>query len=433
MNHKLLSLALVLGDVFIFYISIPIALFIRHLKLVDIDFINLHILYFTPIILIWVLVFFIAGLYSNLIILFRQKNIETLVLAQIINIIIALLIFFVILDSNISPRFTMLIYLVVSLVLLYFWRIKIFPRYFAPKSIELITSHISPAARNIVNHLKDNLFFKIQLSKQKMPAQRKNNSISLELVDDLNGVDYEYLNTLMKANKNFIYVSELLELLGKLDISHTNNSLLTHKITLSAKEEKYLYRFLKRLFDVLLAFLALPFALLISIFVALAIYIESGLPIIYRSKRRGYKGKDFVLYKFRTMTGTDSGSEAKNSKLKVTKIGKFLRATRLDELPQLLNIIKGDMSFVGPRPEISEIADEYEEKIPLYFMRHFAKPGLTGWAQIAYSGDPHHKIDVEATLGKLEYDLYYISKKSIVFDLQIIVQTILIVLKLRGK
>ena len=165
----------------------------------------------------------------------------------------------------------------------------------------------------------------------------------------------------------------------------------------------------------------------------LLIRFFDGKPVFYLSKRKGVLGKDFYIYKFRTMNGSDTGKEAIKSKLKVTKLGRYLRASRLDELPQVFNILKGQMSFIGPRPEISELAEEYEKEIPEYIFRYLLKPGLSGWAQINHHDDPHHAKNIEKTKEKLEYDLFYIKEASLLLDLNIFIQTFLVVLGLKGK
>lgn len=193
-----------------------------------------------------------------------------------------------------------------------------------------------------------------------------------------------------------------------------------------------LRRITKRIMDVACATLGLAMTLPLFPFIALAIKIDSSGPIFFRQLRLGEKEKIFQLYKFRTMrvdaeTGTGAVWAQKNDP-RVTRLGAFLRKSRIDELPQLFNVLRGDMSFVGPRPERPEFVEKLKEVIPYYSERHIVKPGVTGWAQVSYP----YGASVEDALEKLRYDLYYIKKTSLVFDLVIILETLKVVLFRRG-
>ncbi|MBI3772221.1 MAG: TIGR03013 family PEP-CTERM/XrtA system glycosyltransferase [Gammaproteobacteria bacterium] len=185
----------------------------------------------------------------------------------------------------------------------------------------------------------------------------------------------------------------------------------------------------KRCFDIaassFLLFLAWPFMLL----AALAIWIESGFsgPILYRQVRVGQNWRLFQVLKFRSMridAEINGAQWAKKNDDRITRVGKFLRRSRIDELPQLLNVFKGDMSFVGPRPERPEFVEQLSEQIPYYAERHRVKPGITGWAQIRY---PYGSSENDA-MEKLQYDLYYVKNYSIFLDLLILFQTAEVVL-----
>lgn len=191
-------------------------------------------------------------------------------------------------------------------------------------------------------------------------------------------------------------------------------------------------RFIKRVNDVVLSaagiILVLPFFPLF----ALAIKLDSPGPIFFRQVRVGEREKNFLLYKFRTMR-VDAESAtgavwAQEKDPRVTRVGNFFRKSRIDEIPQLFNVLKGDMSLVGPRPERPEFIEQLKKVIPYYSERHFVKPGVTGWAQVRYP----YGASVEDALEKLRYDLYYIKNLSITFDIMIILETIKVVLFRRG-
>jgi exopolysaccharide biosynthesis polyprenyl glycosylphosphotransferase len=174
--------------------------------------------------------------------------------------------------------------------------------------------------------------------------------------------------------------------------------------------------------------LTLPFFPLI----ALAITIDSPGPVFFRQLRVGNREKPFMLYKFRTMRQdaeeqTGATWATKNDP-RVTKLGRFFRNSRIDEIPQLINVLRGDMSFIGPRPERPEFVEKLNQIIPYYSKRHFIKPGLTGWAQVRYS----YGSSVEDAIEKLRYDLYYIKNLSPFLDTLIFLETIKVVLFGRG-
>ncbi len=204
------------------------------------------------------------------------------------------------------------------------------------------------------------------------------------------------------------------------------------ELSREVEHRMYFYMFAKRVFDLTLAlFLLLIFSPLMLL-IAVAIKVGSEGPVIYKQKRLGEKGRLFTIYKFRTMrkdAEKHSGAVwAMQNDPRVTRIGRFLRATHLDELPQLVNVIKGDMSLVGPRPERPEIAKDLNEHIVNYWMRLQVKPGITGLAQVRYRYDSCIK-DVK---NKLRYDLFYIRNANFLLDLRILFDTIEHVLLSKG-
>lgn len=188
----------------------------------------------------------------------------------------------------------------------------------------------------------------------------------------------------------------------------------------------------KRAFDVLTSVALLVPAFPIMVITALAIWIETGAPILYRQKRVGECGQSFDVLKFRSMR-TDAEGDGKpqwaqSADARVTRVGRFIRKTRIDELPQILNVLRGEMSFVGPRPERPYFVDELSQQIPFYANRHSVKPGITGWAQVNYP----YGASVEDARRKLQYDLYYAKNHSLFLDFLILLQTAQVVLFGKG-
>ena len=191
-------------------------------------------------------------------------------------------------------------------------------------------------------------------------------------------------------------------------------------------------RFTKRAFDLLLASVGFLLAAPLTLLTALAVYLDSDGPILYCQERVGEYGKTFTVYKFRSMRADAEKSGrpvwARDHDDRVTRVGRFIRKTRLDELPQLWNVLRGDMSFVGPRPERPFFVEQLAKEIPFYQQRHSVKPGVTGWAQVKYQ----YGSSVEDAMEKLRYDLYYIKHLSISLDLSIVFDTVKVILFGKG-
>ncbi len=193
-------------------------------------------------------------------------------------------------------------------------------------------------------------------------------------------------------------------------------------------------KFAYRAFDLLLSSIILLFMMPFLLLTALLIFIENGFkgPIFYKQKRVGLNDEPFDLLKFRSMVvDAEADGKAKwadKNDARITKVGKFIRKVRIDELPQILNIFKGDMSLVGPRPERPEFVDELEQKIPFYKVRHRVKPGLAGWAQLKY---PYGASEKD-TYNKLQYDLYYVKNHSFLMDVLVLLQTVEVIILGKG-
>jgi exopolysaccharide biosynthesis polyprenyl glycosylphosphotransferase len=194
-----------------------------------------------------------------------------------------------------------------------------------------------------------------------------------------------------------------------------------------------LYNVSKRIMDFIGGLIGVGIYLLLLPLVAVLIFLDDGMPIFYRQERLGQSAKPYKIIKFRTMVKnaeTDGQAQwASENDQRVTKIGRFLRKTHLDEFPQFINVLKGEMSLVGPRSERPSLVDKLQKDVPFYRARLLVKPGVTGWAQINY-GYPE---TVEETINKLEYDLYYIKNRTILLDLRIILATPATIFGLKGK
>ena len=218
--------------------------------------------------------------------------------------------------------------------------------------------------------------------------------------------------------------------MNKIDIMNVNPS---HLILGDGFQRNRITIVIKGVMDRVLALFGLAFFAPIGGLIALAIKLGSPGPVLYSQERVGLNGKTFKIFKFRSMVVDAEKNRmpqwASEQDPRITKVGRFLRKTRLDEVPQLINILKGEMSFIGPRPERPFFVEELEKCIPFYGLRHVTKPGLSGWAQIRY----RYGATVEDAVKKLEYDLYYIKNLSIFLDLMIFMETIQVILFGKGS
>jgi len=188
----------------------------------------------------------------------------------------------------------------------------------------------------------------------------------------------------------------------------------------------------KRWLGIASSALSLILSLPLCLLVALAIKLDSSGPVFYRQERVGQDGKTFTMLKFRSMRNDAEENGPKRAAInddRITRVGRFIRKYRLDEIPQMINVLKGDMSFIGPRPERPIFVDKFAKEIPYYPQRHVVKPGISGWAQIRYP----YGASKEDALEKLKYDLYYIRHFSIFFDISIILETGKVVLLGKGS
>lgn len=188
----------------------------------------------------------------------------------------------------------------------------------------------------------------------------------------------------------------------------------------------------KRLFDLIASGVLLLVALPVMLVTMVCIYLESGAPVLYRQQRVGQGGREFTIYKFRSMKsdaesdGTPCWATANDER--TTRVGRIIRKLRIDELPQIINVFKGEMSFIGPRPERPFFVEQLEKQIPYYSLRHSVKPGITGWSQVRYP----YGASVDDSIEKLQYDLYYVKNHGLFLDLMILIDTVEVVLWGKG-
>jgi exopolysaccharide biosynthesis polyprenyl glycosylphosphotransferase len=244
--------------------------------------------------------------------------------------------------------------------------------------------------------------------------------------------DENLTHLLFRCMQNQIKVSEfrrvLEEITGKVPIEHLNDNWFLREIDISNK--RYFWC-MKRAADIVVSLVGLCLALPLFPFLALLIKLDSRGPIFYSQQRIGRGNVPFRAWKLRTMVdGADRNNVhwTTSNDDRITRVGRIVRKTRLDEVPQLFNILKGEMTLIGPRPEAVSLAEMYAKEIAYYLERHMVTPGITGWAQINYP----YGNSIEDTRQKLMYDFYYIKNRSVVLDLMIFLRTIRIMLTGKG-
>lgn len=432
---------LLLGDFIAFAGALVMTLFVRYRAIPTDAILEQHIQPFFFLFCIWILVFLIAGLYDPHISIGRKSIPARILRVQSVNILIAALFFFF-LPDGIDPKTNLVIHLVLSTIFVVVWRLYVYPLVITTKPIRALVVGESAEALEIARVFLHNPYFRnikpFILSKRDIPdfeefrASLKNfvtknptDMIIADMRDDFAARMVNDFFTFAFVDKNirFFNLPSIYEALHhRIPPDLIEESWLLENITNDSPH--YAYDLLKRLIDIVGAVVLLIPTLLLFPFVAAAIKLEDRGPIFYRTERVGQYNRPISILKFRTMTGRDKPDEALQSKNTVTKIGAFLRKSRIDELPQLINLLRGDLSFIGPRPEIPTLVDVYAAQIPYYNMRHLTKPGLSGWAQINNFDVPRGGVDIPRTIDKLSFDLYYLKHRSFLLDIEIALKTI---------
>ncbi len=430
--------ALFLGDILSFGLALWLSLLFRAGEVPTQDVFSSHIIPFAPLFVLWAIVFFVAGLYeSRSIVLARRALSATLLTAQSINVSITAIFFFFVPFFGIAPKTLLLVYLCVSFLLVLFWRVLLFPWLGLQKTEDAIvvgsgtevdslvetlsSAHHAPARIvQVIDASHDSLSVLVS----SMIEQVHPRFVIADFSDTRVATAFPELYSFLLRGIRFIDSSVLYEeVFGRIPLSMVNERWLACNISRSAH---LLYDPLKRALDIVCGFVFGIISLIFYPFVILAIKLDDGGHVFITQERVGEGGQLFNIHKFRSMSGNDGGRYGASgaTKLVVTRVGKFLRRSRIDELPQLWNVVLGSLSLIGPRPEVPSLVALYEKEIPFYTVRHLIKPGLSGSAQLYYHADPHHTADVSSTKMKLSYDLFYIKHRSLTLDLSIGIKTI---------
>lgn len=416
------QIILLLGDLVCLGIGLYTALAIRYGFPTSPETLRLHLAPFIIIFIFWVLSFFISGLYS----LKNAQNNRTFFAIFFssfgLNIAIAALFFYFIPYFSISPKIVLFFDVGITLAALTLWRIFFNSSVpLPPRKLAIFGSgkELDELIADMQKHPQQG--YKCALHSHSLPpdlpAVIKTNHIDTVVI----AIDYrrspEIQNSLfacISLHIRFIdFVDFYEQYFQKIPLAVIDRAWFLENLNEAGKR---FFSLLKRGLDLVFAAFLGMIGIVLFPLIALALLVDSGGPLLYSQMRVGQFEKPFRIYKFRSMKQDDNAST-------VTRVGRFLRASHLDEIPQLWNILLGEMSFVGPRPEQVHLVHDLKAKIPFYNERLLVRPGITGWAQLH---EPHAKA--EDALEKLQYDLFYVKHRSLILDSEIILKTLRILL-----
>ena len=438
MTHKKAVILFVfLGDALVAWGSLFLALYLRNKSLLP-GFSGFFYT-FLPVYIFWFFVIFILNLYD---LNFFKKPINFLldiIIFSFFAVFSGMAYFYFRPAFGMTPNTILLLNVIIFDVLFLCWR-YVFNFIMGLRGVKekMAIVGFNPKMQEVYSQLSKNyeivgLFCPPYLDNQGTCQAHNQDIVSVSDIDDFRKlIEEKRASSVLLATLNddlvretfsglplklrYISFNDLYEFITKkVPVQYLDETWFLEKIS---NPEGKLEQILKRSFDVVFSFIGLIIFIILFPFLVAAIKLDSGGNIFYKQKRVGKNGKIFVIYKFRTMqenSNQDKEVWREKNGGNVTRVGKILRQLHLDELPQSINILRGDISFVGPRAEWIELAKVFEKEIPFYKQRYLVKPGLIGWAQINYKASK----SVEEAQEKFEYDLYYIKNHSILLDLEI--------------
>lgn len=433
---------LLIGDFCILIASLWVALLLRNLAAPPLGYFQANLGPFVPMFFLSLVVFYIAGLYEK-----QTRPIQRVMGARILGaqattVAIAAILFFI-LPLSIAPKTILVLYLIVSVLAESGWRfLRMRSEIAESKREPALLVGSGPAVLELYDEVNGNNRYLIRFINRietkglsgeaavdAITANTKGGArvVVIDTSDPIFEHDIYPLYDLM-TQATFLDLASLYEdVFDRVPLDHIDSKQLLDLLP----KRRALYDLARRLFDLSLALAASIVAIPFIAVSALVLSATGGTPFI-RPERIGKDGRSIHLLKLRTMLFFDGGDPEKQKQNRVTRIGRFLRKTRIDELPQLWNVLIGDLSFIGPRPELPKIAEVYEREIPQYRMRYLITPGLSGWAQIHDSDAPRGSADVLRTRRKLSFDLYYLKHRSFGLDLAITLKTLRALASLSG-
>jgi exopolysaccharide biosynthesis polyprenyl glycosylphosphotransferase len=442
-------LILLLGDLFFFLLSLWLTLAIRKLSIPSWEFFLTHLRSFIFLFVVWIIVFYISGLYEKHTSVLKSKLAGILLGAQAVNSGLAVAFFYLVPFLGITPKTILFIYLIVSFVVVLLWRRYGYMFLQSGRPINAILIGSGSEMKELLEEVNENPIYNIRFISSVDLDRTEGELVWKEIVSriyaegvsmvviDLSSQKVEpvlpHLYNLIFSGISFIEMHKIYEdIFDRVPLSLLRYDWFLENISTMPR---FAYDMLKRFMDVVISFCLLIVTLPLYPFIALAIKLDDGGSVFINQNRIGQGNRVVRISKFRSMKRDDSGNyEAQSSEKNiVTKVGLYLRKSRLDELPQLWSVLMGNISLIGPRPELPSLVKQYENQISYYNVRHLIKPGLSGWAQIYHDQHPHHAIDTEETKNKLTYDLYYIKNRSFLLDIKIALRTLKTLVSITGR
>lgn len=428
---------LVLGDIFLAYLALVATVYLGFGGKFSGEVLNQHLLPFSILYLCWLIIFYIFGLYTLDLIRPKLELGTRTGEALLICLIIGVVFFYTIPLFKITPKTNLLINLSVFGILVFLWR-----RGYCSVSSSFYLRNIgilgkTSLSKAIVKKIESNpqlgYNFKGFLEdKSSLFTQIKNKELDLLIIAKDLTKDKKLAQNLyscLSLKVEFLDLAQAYELLFyKIPLSFVEQNWFLENL---GRKENKIYRKIKRILDIAIVSGVLIVSSPLWLIFAIAIKIEDRGPVFYKQERIGKNQRKFLLWKFRSMikgAEKDKALWAKRKDSRITKIGQLMRTLHLDELPQTINVLKGDLTLVGPRPERPKFVKKLKKKIPHYHLRHIVKPGVTGWAQIKF----RYARSIEDSRKKLQYDLYYIKNRSFFLDLGILLKTFQLFFKRGG-
>jgi lipopolysaccharide/colanic/teichoic acid biosynthesis glycosyltransferase len=405
-----------------------------------------HLQPFSILFVIWIIVFYIAGLYEKHTVILKSRLPSIILTTQVVNSGLAIAFFYLIPFFGITPKTILFIYLVVSFIIVLFWRRYGYFYLGTKKMMNAIVIGSGDEMRELMEEVNQNPIYNIHFISSVDLEKGEGDMFWKEIISRIYAEDVSiiaidlahpkvepvlpHLYNLIFSNVSFVDMHKIYEdIFDRVPLSLLKYNWFLENISTSPRA---VYDTLKRLMDIFLSFFLTFFSLFLYPFVILAQKLDDGGSIFIRQERVGINNKHIHILKFRSMATDDKGEYGKVDN-NVTRVGNFLRRTRIDELPQLWNVLIGDISLIGPRPELPSLVKQYEKDIPYYNVRHIIKPGLSGWAQIYHDAHPHHGVNARETKNKLSYDLYYIKNRSFLLYLKIALRTLKTLISIAGR
>lgn len=414
---------LIVSDIFAFIIGFFAFIFLVFSPASFVQQSMIHAPSFTILVALWVLVLYVFNFYDF------QKSKPNVVflrnfsLAGIVMLIVGIIFFYLNPITAIAPKSNLVIFIGISLLIILGLRRLI---YSATKNnihtkCAIICKH--PLGQNLFDEFNNHPelgFACIGRYPDIHSFMESKPETSLIIVDTHHREEISAIEQLFKTDNEVIDIIEAYEtILYKVPVDLVTPDWIIHSIK---KTTSGLYTGISRIIEIIVALTILIITLPVTVITAICIKFTDNGPIFYSQKRTGLLGKDFSLYKFRSMiidSEKNGAVWASSNDNRITKIGKIIRKLHIDEIPQMWNILKGDITLVGPRAERPEFVEQLEQSIPFYYLRHTIKPGFTGWAQIKF----RYARTIADSQEKFEYDLYYIKNRNFFMDIGIIIKT----------